>query len=119
MKKAKFIVIHGDRKHTALMQAGDVFSKDKVLGSMQVMEVEYKTGEVVTFRRAGKLIEEFKTNLEKLDRIVTLVHLSEIYDENKILLNNNKVKPYINKSVRMVSDGTKWGMLHEILTHED
>ena len=122
MMKAIFKVILGDKQKTKFMQACDVFESSKVLGEFDddggLIEaiIEFKEGEEVSLERAGKAINTLKLAFEQEgSKIVTLIHLSHIMKGNSIIPNDETIAPYVNKKVRMVSNGKKFGMLHDLL----
>lgn len=114
--KAHFYIVMGDLRITKFMQAADMFEKDKVIGEIVKFYVEFKEEEKrITFARCERLIEKMAELFPK-KYIVSLIHLDYIEEGDVIRLNREgKCAPYINKSVRVISDGHNWYMFHELL----
>jgi hypothetical protein len=114
--KAKFLMISGKKNLTQFMQAADLFEKSKVLGGLEVFTVTFKEEEVkVTFTQCERLIQKMVECFPK-EYLLSFLHLHSIIEEDKILLNVNlKCKPYINKSVRTISNGHYYGIFPTIL----
>lgn len=115
MKEGIFYVICGDSKITKFMQAADVFEKSKVVASVQKISVEYKEDIDLTIEYAGKIIEKIKEELEEQGQLVVFIHLDSIIVDDVVTENMGDIPPYINKSIRAISDGEHWIMLHDIL----
>lgn len=111
---AKILVISGNKMLTKLMHAGDVFEKSKVLGEIKIFSVDYKEKEKVTLQRAAKIIEPIRIGLEE-NEIVSVVHILEVTNGNITTKNEGQILPYINKEVRCISDGHKWGLLSQLI----
>lgn len=111
---AKIMIISGNKMITKFMQAADCFEKSKVIGNLQILNISYKKNEKVTLQRAGKIINEIKKELEKED-IVSFVHVMEVTNGNVTIKNKGEVIPYINKEVRVISDGHNWFMFHKFI----
>jgi hypothetical protein len=115
MIKAKFIAISGDSFVNQIAKACDIFDDGKIVATFTNIEATFKEDEIVDFERCGKLIEVIRQYFES-KQVVALVHLKCIMDGNKTIF-NNAIEPYINKSVREISDGQKYTMFHGILSN--
>lgn len=113
--EANFEIIAWDRKMTELMQAWDVFHKWKVLWEILSFSITYNKD--IWFKDAEKIMPVIIEAYEKQGQIVSCLHLQNISDENTILKNNNKVKPYINENVKVISDWKKWGLLSDYINN--
>ena len=113
--KVNIIIVYGDRWTTEFMQSADLFEHSKVIGFIKEMAVEYEKGTKVDFERASKIIVPLKNALEKTNQIVSFIHILSIETEDAILKNNNKIKPYINKDIRIVSDGKQCFFLYKFV----
>lgn len=112
MIKATYILISSDEWHNTFMTAADLFEKGKVLGTVEILEVSYKEGTRLTFKRASAPIRQ----IEKLKgRIVSFFHLVSIQNDNLVTFNDGSVRPYINLAVRIISTGREWYMLKDYL----
>jgi hypothetical protein len=115
MKKGIFYVIVGDTDITKLMQAADIFDKSKIIASIQKISVEYKEDVDLTIEYAGNIIEKIKNELEEEGHIVVFIHLESISIDDVVTENMGDIPPYINKSIRSISDGEHWVMLYDVL----
>lgn len=111
---AKIMVISGDKMITKFMQCADVFEESKVIGNLHILNISYKKNEKVTLQRAGKLIDEIKKGLEEKE-IVSFIHVMEVTNGNVTIKNRGEVLPFINKNVRVISDGHNWFMFHKFI----
>lgn len=114
MIKAKFIVISGESLINKFIKAVDAFDGGKIVAQISEIYISYKEEEKVSFERLEKLIPVIKEQLESKE-VVALIHLHSIIYENNKTLFNNEVEPYINKSVREISDGKNHVMFYKIL----
>lgn len=107
---AKIIIIVGDSTKTKFMQAADLFTKDKVLGKQHEIEVKFEMPEFKwEFDYAQTLVDRIAELFMKDKKfILSFVHLFSVKNDEVIMFNNNKVKPYINKKVRQISNGNKF-----------
>lgn len=101
--KHEIIFIAGDSKLNSFMKVADLFEDGKVLGV--VSKISFTTSTRCTKNYISKMIEQTKKGLESSGYIVSLVHFK----------NQNKVVPYINKEVRVISDGKRYTMFDDIL----
>ena len=113
----KILIISGDSKRTAFMQACDVFEKTKVLGENRILTANFKEGEKVSLERTRNLIEPIKLAVEQSGEIVSFVYVLEIQEKNIITQNNGEVLPYINKKVKCVSNGKNFFVLSNWIEH--
>ena len=107
---ATLMIISGNKMMTKFMQCADTFEQGKVLGEVNIITVNYKENEKLTLKRAELIIYATKKALEDSE-VVSFVHLVEIKIGNKIIKNQGEILPYINKEVRIISDGSKWFVL--------
>lgn len=101
---------------TRFMQAADVFEAGKVVITQKTC-VAY-TEIPVTIEHCQKMMEQIaiqQRTADKDDLKPVVVHVVSFQNENTITLNNNLVAPFIDKSVRCVSDGENWGVLANML----
>jgi hypothetical protein len=111
---AKIMVISGDKKLTKFMQCADVFEASKVLGTLNILSVNYKENEKASLSRAGLLIDAIKNSLED-DEVVSFIHVLEVTNGNTTIRNQGEIVPYINKTVRCISDGHSWFVLSDFI----
>lgn len=98
--KFRLVAIVGDKLKTNFMQAADVFEQGKVLGE----PVEFSYGAL---------------NFTKEEAIAQLRDvLSEKFIVSFISAEDDKVLPYVNTDVRVVSNGNKWGILADWIRKE-
>ena len=116
MIRATYLLIAGDARLNAFMKAADVFEEGKVLGEPEQIIVNYKEDIELTLERAALPINEVAKSDEK-KYIISLFHLISIQQEKVITMNDGKIKPYVNKSVRIISSGTNWFMLDDYLRY--
>jgi hypothetical protein len=105
MKTAEFIVIAGRKDIDDFMKAADLFH-GKNLGEIETITISYKESETLSLERMEKLIPVLKEGFEKTGQIVSFIHLISIRNNDNITL-NSIVKPYVDKSVREISNGKK------------
>lgn len=87
-----------------LMQAADVFERWKVVGKSIVVNFEVEDGVEITPEYLTRCIEFILEAGESSGHIVSVVsHVG------------NGTEPYINPSVKVVSDGRSWKTLHDTL----
>jgi len=111
----KILAVSGQSLLTKFMQAADVFEDSKVLGTPKILIVKYKAGEKISTKRAADLINFIKQSLEKNEEIVSFIHILEIQEGKKIRKNKGELAPFVNKDVRCISDGKKWGLLSKYI----
>ena len=114
---AKILIISGSRVMTNLMQCADIFQKDKVIGTLKIINVKYKENEKANLKRAAILIDKIKQSLEE-EEIVSLIHVLEATNGTVTVSNQGEVLPYIDKTVRCVSDGYNWFLLSDWIEHK-
>lgn len=112
---AKLLIISGDKLMTEFMQCADVFEKSKVLGTVKYIDVSYKKGEIASLERVSLLIDAIEKVLIESKKIVSFIHVVEIKNGNVVIKNTGEITPYINKDVRCISDGYKWGLLSDLI----
>jgi len=116
MIRATYLLIAGDARLTAFMKAADVFEDGKVLGEVEQVIVNYKEDIELTLERAALPIQEVAKAEEKR-YIISLFHLISIQQANVISMNDGRIKPYVNKAVRIISIGVNWFLLDDYLRY--
>lgn len=115
--KAIFNVIVRDALRTKFMQATDVFDAGKIVGEIKTFTATFKEFEQVTFERCQNLINMWAKTPKNFPFV--LIHLHSIENEDQILLNTKlKCMPYIDYSVRQISDGQHTFFLKDYLVNE-
>ncbi len=117
--RVEVLVIAGEKKITELMQACDMFSKDKVIGERHLVILEFTNGVVKSKRKVffDIIIKNIKENFEtEHQSIVSLVHIKSYQQGNTVTINDGWAEPFINKKVRQISDGKNFSMFHGILS---
>lgn len=113
--KAIFEVIVRDVLKTQFMQAADMFDTGKIVGEVKKFTATFKPGEQVTFERCQELVEAWGATPSENFHFV-LVHLRQIQSEEQILLNTKlRCVPYVDYSVRQISDGQHTFFLRDYL----
>lgn len=98
----EFVTIYGQKIMTDMMQAVDMFESWKVVGKVRTIVITHED-ESLPPERIEFIIRSLKSALEQTGHIVSLIYYPN-------------VTPYINERVKVVSDGNKWGVLHNLLT---
>jgi len=111
--KANFEIIIWDGKKTELMKAWDLFECGKEVWEAFNISITYKKD--IWFKDVEKIIPVIVEAYEKQNQVVSFLHLQNISDEETILKNNNKVKPYIKKWVKTISNWRTWFLLSEYI----
>lgn len=117
MKQAKFIFIAQDIMLTKWMQAADLFDKSRVITTeAQTLTVDFDEREEIDLSKGEQILNVLSSKFNeaiKTEKLV-LLHLISVQNNNVVYL-NNKVKPFIDKSVRELSNGNIWGMFDDFL----
>ena len=113
--RAKFLIVSGDKFTTEFMQYADVFEKSKVIGIPKIITISFKEGERVSLSRAIPLIDATRKALESSKELVSLIHLIEVQNDNVVIKNRGEIAPYVNREVRCISDGEKWGLFSKYI----
>lgn len=112
---AKILIIIGDKMHTKLLQTCDMFEPDKVLGFIKEFEIAFDATEF-KIENGQPFVDAFtKTYTDDKNFILSFVHLISVKNKDVIMLNNDKVIPYINKKVRQISDGKSFFLFSKYL----
>lgn len=114
MTRATYLLIIGDARMNSFMNAADLFEVGKVLGEIEEVLVDYKEGTDLTLDRAALPIQEI-ANADEKKYIISLFHLVSIQQDNVITNNDGRIKPFVNKAVRIISTGEKWFLLDEFV----
>lgn len=111
--KIKAYVIYTNKKLTCLMQAADVFSKNKFIA---------KPDNILIQGRVREAWEGFEHMMKKLLTVpmenfdILFFHAFQMsFDDGEIIV-NTKIPPLFNPSVQCVSDGKTWTMFSELIT---
>ena len=112
---AKLMIISGSLQQTKFMQCADVFETSKVVGTTQYMNINFNEGTNLTQKHLSLVIDSVKKALEESGELVTFVHVMETRKGNAATYNQGEIVPYINSSVRCVSDGSSWYVLCDYL----
>lgn len=98
-KTINCIIISGNDQTTKMMQAFDVFENFKVVANVRELKVDIKgdkdTSEFLTFIR-----DSFT---EKGERVVA------------VFIPGEKEGAWVDKTVKVISDGSKWMLLDKVL----
>jgi hypothetical protein len=113
--KAVYVVISAPKVMNEFMICCDVFERGKVLGVQEQIVVTYNQRMDRTMKHAGQTIEHLRNVYEAQNRIVSLVMLSYIANDDTVVFNKGKALPYVNPAVRIISTGEKWYLLDEYL----
>ncbi len=105
LKQAKFIVIHARKDIDAFMKAADLFN-GKNLGTVEELVVNYDGDAELTLKIGKKTMEHIKKSLEKVNHLVSFVHLESVQNGDTIKL-NEEVLPLLDYNAREISDGKK------------
>lgn len=112
-----FIIIHGDVRLSAFMNTADVWSVGTHLGDIHNYCVTLKDGYDHSFENMEKDKKAMIGAIEQLGDKVIFAHTLRIKTPDAILLNNNKTKPYLDKSIRIVSNGKSFFMMDDFLKY--
>jgi hypothetical protein len=117
MKTGTFYVLCGEnRERNPYLEMIDT-DYSRIYAALQKVIVNYKEEVELTIEHAGEIFDQIKKGLEEKNQIVVLIHLESIDIDNEHIDNIGDVPPYINKTIREISDGTTWYPLYEILEH--
>jgi histidinol-phosphate/aromatic aminotransferase/cobyric acid decarboxylase-like protein len=99
MKTIQVVVIHGDERTTRFMQDADVFEKFKVIAKAQKYELDLADD----YPPASAMESLKKAITEAGHRVVA------------IFQPNLPEGAWRDETVKVISDGTQWGMLDDLL----
>ena len=99
MKTIKVVVVHGDELSTRFMQDADVFEKFKVIAKAEKYELTLKDECLPT-----TAINALKDAMEKAGHRVVAIFQPNIPEG-----------AWRDETVKVISDGTQWGMLDDLL----
>ncbi len=106
--EAQFIAIVKDPIMTEMMQRFDVFDKGKVVANIQKLNVDFKKETVVDEKKINETIDNLVKTFKEVKKPIAFITL---YSK---LINHI---PYFDPTVRQVSNGKKFFMLHEWISH--
>lgn len=103
----KFLAIYGNKDITLIMQACDMFDPSKTYGELHDIKI-ILSDKKITKKTIEKTILLLKETLEKTkNNVIFICYLGEDF----------KVKPYINRSIRMISNGERFFMFDDFLRY--
>jgi len=109
--KATFNMISWSKKITNIMSSCDMFGRWRVMWEESFFSIIYKKN--IWFKDVEKIIPVIVEAYKQQWQIVSFLHLQNISYEDTIIKNNNKIKPYINKKVKTISNWRTWFLLSE------
>jgi hypothetical protein len=110
-----FTAISGDKLHSDFMQACDVFEKSKVLGDVQKITITTQEDVVVNDEYIKRTMDATVAAMQSAKRILTFLHFEYYTQDGQTFKNNGSITPYVNKDVRMISDGSTFQMLDDFI----
>jgi hypothetical protein len=110
-----FTAISGDKMHSDFMQACDVFEKSKVLGELQKITITVKDDVVISEEYVRAVMANTIAAMNHAKRVLSFLHF-EYYEQNDTTISNSgSITPYVNKEVRMISNGHNFFLLDEFI----
>jgi len=111
MSEIHFMGIFKDDKIDSLMHAVDMFEKGKVIGHTMKFSATHKNP-----RLSWNMVKKTMSKIaeQKADMLIML-HVEGFTSNGETRLNSGKINPYVDPQVRIVSDGRKFYMLHDML----
>lgn len=105
--KLNIAIVTGNAMMTKFMQAADMFEPWKVLGKLTNIVVTLD--EVPTDEQLQKLQDTIKQGFEKDKERVSFVYIVDCEGRD------HTIEPYVDLSVKAISNGEQWGMFDENL----
>ena len=79
------------------------------------MNINFNEGTKLTQRHLSLVIDSIKKTLIESGEIVTFIYVTETQNGNTVIYNQGEIAPYVNSTVRCVSDGSSWYVLCDYL----
>lgn len=111
MCKSKIIytIVSGDEMMTKFMQAAAVFEKGKVVGTKKTITFSLEEGTPATLERVRSTMKHSVDAFKQTGELLTFMHFECFINGEEVVYNDGTVTPYVDKEVRVISDGKNWG----------